>query len=132
MPAGWAYVDERGRSLAVASPLATPESTSVSSSAGGSSTAAAPQRPQLQHAKGLVDAGATPAQRTLELWQRVSPGMLPMPMAAPRATTAQAFAWPAGLIEPVDTTHHLKRTDFAAYVEARLRHNQRAAAAARK
>jgi hypothetical protein len=77
-------------------------------------------------------AGMNASQRSMTLWERVSPGMLPDTTRTPQATTAEAFADEAHLLEPVDFTHHLKRTDFAEYTECKLRHMHHIAAAAKK
>lgn len=63
----------------------------------------------------------TAAQRSKHLWQKISPGMLPDTTKTPPATTADAYVHEQHLLEPVDWTHHLKKTDFAAYTEAALR-----------
>jgi hypothetical protein len=77
-------------------------------------------------------AGMTASQRSMALWERVSPGMLPDTTKTPPATTAEAYVYEPHLLEPVDATHHLKRTDFADYIECKLRHMQHIAAAAKK
>ena len=46
------------------------------------------------------------------LWKRVSPGMLPDTSSTPLSTYAELHAAPQQT-EGLDTTHHLKRTDFA-------------------
>jgi hypothetical protein len=58
--------------------------------------------------------------------------MMPDTTRTPPATTADAYAYEAHLLEPVDFTHHLKRTDFAEYTECKLRHMHHIAAAAKK
>lgn len=69
-------------------------------------------------------------QRSVNLWQRISPGMLPATTVLPLATSAEAYRWPAvNELEPVDLTHHLKRTDFADFTEAKLRHHMQTASA---
>lgn len=52
----------------------------------------------------------------------VPAGMLPGTSVTPQSTTAEAYAYPAGLAEAPDATHHLKQTDFSEYTEAALRH----------
>lgn len=74
----------------------------------------------------------TAAQRSMALWERVSPGMMPGTTKTPAATTAEAYAYYAAMLEPVDMTHHLKRTDFAEYTECKLRHMHHIQAAAKK
>jgi hypothetical protein len=62
-------------------------------------------------------AAMAPEERTMRLWQRVSPGMMPGAGAAtPKSTNQELHAPPAlvnGGVEKVDATHHLRRTDFA-------------------
>lgn len=58
--------------------------------------------------------------------------MLPETSTTPQSTTAETHAYNTTLIEPVDFTHHLKKTDFAEYTEAALRGMQHIKAAAKK
>jgi hypothetical protein len=77
-------------------------------------------------------AAVTASQRSMALWERVSPGMMPGTTRTPAATTAAAYVWQAALLEPVDTTHHLRKTDFAEFIECKLRLMHHIAAAAKK
>ena len=81
--------------------------------------------------RGSRYAGMTASQRSMALWEKVSPGMMPDTTATPAATTDEAYRYEAGLLEPVDFTHHLKKTDFADYTECKLRHMHHLKAAAR-
>jgi hypothetical protein len=112
------------------STLAGSAGSNALSSSGGGGGSSAPAA--ALHSKGPSYAGMAASQRSMALWQRVSPGMLPDTTKTPPATTAEAFAYEPALLEPLDVTHHLKRTDFADYVECRLRHMHHIAAAAKK
>lgn len=70
--------------------------------------------------------------RSMAIWKRISPGMLPGTSATPKSTTGEAHTYDPSLLEPVDFTHHLRKTDFAEYTEATLRGMQHIKAAAKK
>jgi hypothetical protein len=59
-------------------------------------------------------AALSPGARSLRLWGRVSQGMLPGTSATPQSTAAAAYAYPSkDLLEPVEATHHLRKTEFS-------------------
>lgn len=135
-------MDKDGRPLAVGPPtrdaaLLSPTGA-TSNSAGNSSSQTAnigsnnTHSTQNSTSKSNRYAGMTAHQRSMALWEKVSPGMMPDTTATPPATTDEAYRYEAHLLEPVDFTHHLKRTDFAEYTECKLRHMHHLKAAARK
>jgi hypothetical protein len=69
---------------------------------------------------------------SMTIWKKISPGMLPDTSATPMSTSAEAHSYDPSLVQPTDFTHHLKKTDFAAYTEASLRHMHHIKAAQKK
>jgi hypothetical protein len=89
------------------------------------STAAAPNT-QALNSSGLTDlsvtyAAMTPAQRSMTIWKRICPGMMPDTAKTPNTTNADAYAWRPELNDKVDERHHLKKTDFTEYTEAAVK-----------
>lgn len=133
-----AQVDKHGNPLAIGPP--TRDAAMLSFNGGRSSSSSAhtgadtksTTSTQASTGRGNNYAGMTASQRSMALWERVSPGMLPDTTKTPAATTAEAYVYEPHLLEPVDATHHLKRTDFADYIECKLRHMHHIAAAAKK
>ncbi|GBF90171.1 hypothetical protein Rsub_03304 [Raphidocelis subcapitata] len=104
---GYSWVDRRGAPLAAGPPAPPPPPP-------------APPRPPPPAAAEL--AALPPGQRSMRIWARISPGMLPGTSATPESTAAAAFKHPGQqLLGAIDFTHHLKKTDFSEYVEARER-----------
>jgi hypothetical protein len=59
-------------------------------------------------------ASLSAGERSLRIWKRISPGMLPGTSATPVSTNQSTYAsYPSELLEPVDMTHHLRKTDFS-------------------
>jgi hypothetical protein len=77
-------------------------------------------------------AGLSQAERSMAIWKKISPGMLPGSSQTPSSMMKSAFVWEGELTEPKDLTHHLKKTDFSAYTEVALRHMHHIKAAAKK
>lgn len=144
-------VDENGHALAVGPPaaaaalLAATTSASSTSAHGaalastGTSNGSSSNDQHGSHTGTLKgshpssSAGNLAAsQRSMALWERVSPGMMPDTTKTPPPTTAEAYTYEPERLEPVDFTHHLKRTDFAEYTECALRQMHHIKAAAKK
>lgn len=112
---GYAWVDARGRTLLRGPPAHAPAATAPAATAPATTAATA-----ATTATGAL-AALTPAERSMRIWRRVSPGMMPGTSATPESTSRAAFKHEAALLPRMDWTHHLKKTDFSAYVEARER-----------
>lgn len=57
----------------------------------------------------------------MQLWRRISPGMMPGTSATPVSTSQSAFGPSARPPPRVDRAHHKRKTDCSEYVEARAR-----------
>lgn len=118
--AGWAWVDDRGEPLAMGAPC------NYATSSTGNSNACTQSAPHACE-------GLAAAQRSMAIWKRISPGMLPSTSRTPVSTAAEAFTFTQpGAAEHIDMTHHLRKTDFSAYTEAAVREAVQKAAARRK
>lgn len=118
-------VDDHGQTLVVG-PAATEQ---LKTAAVNSATAASPDSTERSSSPYST---MSPKQRSMTIWKRISPGMLPETTATPQPTTLETHSYDAERIEPTDFTHHLKKTDFAEYTEAALRGMQHIKAAAKK
>jgi len=126
-------VDQDGHLLAVGPPASAALLSATGASSTDSHSSAAPTSSTTHSsARGNSYAGMTASQRSMALWEKVSPGMMPDTTKTPPATTEEAYRYEPHLLEPVDFTHHLKRTDFAEYTECALRHMHHLKAAAKK
>ncbi|WIA08944.1 hypothetical protein OEZ85_008361 [Tetradesmus obliquus] len=119
---GYAWVDKHGQPLAVGPPAAAAADSSAASSTTGQQQQQHINSSSSNSCAGVDNGTMTSTQRSMVIWKRISPGMLPGTSATPQSTTAEAYAYPAGLAEAPDATHHLKKTDFSEYTEAALRH----------
>lgn len=104
---GYAWADSRGTELLRGPPPPVPPQP-------------APPAPLPPAAAALA---ALPAgERSMRIWKRVSPGMLPGSSLTPTSTNAATYApYPPEQLPRPDMTHHLRKTDFSEYVEARER-----------
>jgi hypothetical protein len=102
-PPGWALVDARGRALAAGPPAAAAPPPPPPAPPGDAAAAAAQQYASL-----------APAERSMRIWRRVSPGMMPGANRTPASTAASAFVpYTPEQLGPADATHHLRKTDFS-------------------
>ncbi len=63
----------------------------------------------------------TAPERSMTIWKRISPGMMPDTAKTPNTTNADAYAWRPELNDKVDELHHLKKTDFTEYTEVAVK-----------
>ncbi|KAI8476480.1 MAG: hypothetical protein J3K34DRAFT_390201 [Monoraphidium minutum] len=104
---GYVWVDRRGATLLAGLPVRPPP------------PAAAPPPP---HAAAAALANMSAAERSMQIWRRVSPGMMPGSSRTPQSSSKSAYVpYSPEQLSPLDGTHHLRKTDFSEYVEARER-----------
>jgi hypothetical protein len=93
---GYSWVDASGVLLVQGPPAAAPPPP-------------APPRPLPPAAAEF--ASLAPAARSMRIWARISPGMLPGTSATPESTNQAAYRGDVGAAP--DFTHHLRKTDFS-------------------
>lgn len=66
----------------------------------------------------------TQNQRSMHLWRRLNPGCVESTTRTPQSTMHEAYNYDKAandVIDPLDKTAHLKKTEFSEYTEVKLR-----------